>query len=512
MGKIILAIILLTFLFIGCENKTTHINSFKQGYKNIVNEKSIFKSKKDYTNESEGIKKAFDKDKNTKFFVPYPENSIIIENKTKSIIKKYSITSGNDAPGRDPRNWTLSGSLDGTLWKILDTKTNQLFIKRGETNKYNLENNIFEFKFYKFDLEYNHTSVYDDNALQIGEIELFAYTDLPVSEFSVNSEKIKIGDAISFKDISANEPDSWQWFFENGIPATSSLQNPNVLYNSPGNHNVVLITKNKFGTDTLVKERKIKVFDPKNPWVGFHYPEIAISTTDTVSKGYKRAISVIPDMEQVIHKITLGVCKLLYKNHTEVPDFKKVNFIYEFSNTLASKGGNNTEMELRFSTKFIQNGLKDEKDEAIKYSINGILWHELTHGYQSSVSTSDDQYKMGYDYFAYLEGMADFVRIKAEYHKKRYPDLGIKDFKYLSGYTTTGFFLKWIEDNYDNDFLYKFNASSQTIIPWSFKKAFEKILNKDVDLLWNKYSNFVKKNKKKKVDNSKKKKIHWTEM
>ena len=40
-------------------------------------------------------------------------------------IRRYSIASANDAPERDPRSWTLSGSNDGTNWVVVDTRDSQ---------------------------------------------------------------------------------------------------------------------------------------------------------------------------------------------------------------------------------------------------------------------------------------------------------------------------------------------------------------------------------------------------
>jgi len=492
----------------GCEKKIENVNPFKQGYKSVLNSETILKSSFPGISESENLQKVFDNDKNTKFLVTKPKNSITIENKVQTVLKKYIITTANDAPGRDPKKWILSGSTDGKSWEVLDRQNNQKFEKRGATISYSLENNKKNYFYYKLDLEHSHISAYGDDYLQIAEIELVAFTKEPISEFTSTLTRTKVKDTIHFKDISANAPASWQWIFENGTPSTSNIQNPTVVYYTPGNHNVTLITKNKFGVDTLLVKRKMKIYDPENPWDGFYYPEISLTPTDTVSEGYKRAQAVIPDFKKVINNITLGVCKQLYRNISEVPDFEKVNFTFNWSNTLAAKGGSATAMELWFSTKYIQNALKDEPDEAVKYELYGVLWHELTHGYQFSPTTLNDQYKRGYDYFAFLEGEADLVRINAGYHKTRHPDLGSDNHKYLSGYTTTGFFLKWIVDNYDKDFIYKFNASVKSIKPWSYKATIYQILQKDVEDLWLEYEDYVNMyNKQNKI--KKKKRRDW---
>lgn len=51
-------------------------------------------------------------------------------------VTAYSITSANDAQGRDPKNWKLQGSNDGSTWTDLDTQSGQTFSARHETKKY----------------------------------------------------------------------------------------------------------------------------------------------------------------------------------------------------------------------------------------------------------------------------------------------------------------------------------------------------------------------------------------
>ncbi|BCU79453.1 RICIN domain-containing protein [Luteolibacter sp. LG18] len=42
-------------------------------------------------------------------------------------IKRYSITSANDVPARDPKDWQFQGSNDGTNWTTLDSRSNVSF-------------------------------------------------------------------------------------------------------------------------------------------------------------------------------------------------------------------------------------------------------------------------------------------------------------------------------------------------------------------------------------------------
>ncbi|MDN5805407.1 MAG: discoidin domain-containing protein, partial [Microlunatus sp.] len=48
----------------------------------------------------------------------------------------YSLTSGSDAPERDPKNFVLQGSTDGTTWTDLDTQSNIDFADRSTTRTF----------------------------------------------------------------------------------------------------------------------------------------------------------------------------------------------------------------------------------------------------------------------------------------------------------------------------------------------------------------------------------------
>ena len=75
----------------------------------------------------------------------------------------------------------------------------------------------------------------------------------PVTEFTGSSTSIEAGQRVTFTDQSTYSPTSWSWTFEGGTPATSTVQNPTVTYNTPGTYNVTLITTNANGFDSETK-------------------------------------------------------------------------------------------------------------------------------------------------------------------------------------------------------------------------------------------------------------------
>ena len=73
----------------------------------------------------------------------------------------------------------------------------------------------------------------------------FTYGTPPVSaNFSATSTALCVGGSTSFSDLSTGSPTSWAWTFAGGTPATSTLQNPTVTYNTVGNYMVSLTVSN----------------------------------------------------------------------------------------------------------------------------------------------------------------------------------------------------------------------------------------------------------------------------
>src|SRR5690606_39339794 len=70
----------------------------------------------------EGSKKMIDGDITTKIFVGGvgPNMSWQFLFDSPQVVNGYSLTSGNDAPDRDPRRWKVEGSIDGKTWVVVE--------------------------------------------------------------------------------------------------------------------------------------------------------------------------------------------------------------------------------------------------------------------------------------------------------------------------------------------------------------------------------------------------------
>ncbi len=84
------------------------------------------------------------------------------------VVTSYSVTSGDDWPDRDPAAWQLQGSNDGTTWTTLDTRTNEYFGNRAQTNYYAFTNAV-AYASYRFTVTANAGSP----DFQVAEIQLF---------------------------------------------------------------------------------------------------------------------------------------------------------------------------------------------------------------------------------------------------------------------------------------------------------------------------------------------------
>ena len=110
---------------------------------------------------------AFDNNLNTKWLHFVSENAwISYYEPNGAILNAYSITSGDDVPGRDPKNWSFEGSNDGMEWFELDAQSDQDFEKRKLKKTYSF-NNDKSFQYFRFYVHENH----GDGSIQLQQLE-----------------------------------------------------------------------------------------------------------------------------------------------------------------------------------------------------------------------------------------------------------------------------------------------------------------------------------------------------
>lgn len=87
---------------------------------------------------------------------------------TAHVVHSYSITSANDVPGRDPSDWQLQGSNNGSTWVMVDQQTAQVFAARLQTKSYTCANST-AYRWYRLLVTANSGA----NELQLAELTLY---------------------------------------------------------------------------------------------------------------------------------------------------------------------------------------------------------------------------------------------------------------------------------------------------------------------------------------------------
>ncbi|MFT5602786.1 MAG: PKD repeat protein [Flavobacteriales bacterium] len=89
------------------------------------------------------------------------------------------------------------------------------------------------------------------------------------ANFASLNPEICINNNVNFIDISLNGATSWQWYFTGGSPSSSTIQNPQVTYNSLGSYDVKLVVTNGTSIDSITLSNFVTV---SNPGVGQALP------------------------------------------------------------------------------------------------------------------------------------------------------------------------------------------------------------------------------------------------
>lgn len=115
----------------------------------------------------EDVTKLTDNTTSTKYLTSHAAAWVRFQSSTSQVVVQYTITSANDVPNRDPKNWTLQGSNNGTSWTTLNTQTNQSFSARFQKKTYSFSNST-AYTYYRL----NVTAVQSGTILQFSEWEL----------------------------------------------------------------------------------------------------------------------------------------------------------------------------------------------------------------------------------------------------------------------------------------------------------------------------------------------------
>lgn len=124
--------------------------------------------------------------------------------------------------------------------------------------------------------------------LGTGEIQIWRKVGPPPIEADFVAEPVTVcaGSSVSFTDLSVGPIDTWNWAFEGGSPATSTAQNPTIVYNTPGVYDVSLTVSVGALDDTKTKTNYINVvLLPGQPGLPTGATSVCTGTTETYTTG-----------------------------------------------------------------------------------------------------------------------------------------------------------------------------------------------------------------------------------
>lgn len=238
-------------------------------------------------------------------------------------------------------------------------------------------------------------------------------------------------------------------------------------------------------SSVTVKPLKIK------KWRNYNVGEIVFEDKAPQTEGSQIYHRLVPNPEEYIAERAREVLATLYFSPKDaVTPVEKLHYTIEDREGISAKSGGNGRVKIYYSTRHVEKSYKGSGDEKVLFETRGVLLHELTHAYQlepQGIGT----YGTNKTFWVFIEGMADAVRVAngGFYGEQDRPKGG----HYTKGYRYAGYFFVWIRDNYDPDFLRKFNLSTLEIVPWSFDGAIKSILGEqyDIESLWQEYQKAV---------------------
>lgn len=224
-------------------------------------------------------------------------------------------------------------------------------------------------------------------------------------------------------------------------------------------------------------------------WDSFKYPEVDFRNMADQTEGWKIYSGLIPNPEKFIQQHALWVAQTLYWSAADsMPNIEKIGYSFEDKEGISAKGGRPPMIHIFYSSQWVEKSKESLGDEKVMWETRGVLYHELTHGYQLEPKGCGT-YKGGTEFFAFIEGMADAVRASHNFFPIETRKPGGS---WMDGYRTTGFFLNWLTTK-DPDFIRKFNRTAIEINPWSFDKAMRSVLgeNSGVEEMWSEYQAYL---------------------
>lgn len=300
--------------------------------------------------------------------------------------------------------------------------------------------------------------------------------DLATSDYTVEIDR-NASDWISLGEKTGEGGNTGQKLVINQN-TTSKERNGTITFSTADAKNQITVTQ-------LMPPPEL-VDDTPAKWKQFRLPKVNLVFNNPDSEGSQIYKAIVPDCEELVNIAGRKVLDCLYENpdNSLIPRQDEMDYVLENYDGVSYNV--NSGRRIVLSNQYLAQYYRTHGAEAVIKENIGILAHEVTHSYQLRPQGCGG-YQQGTVYHAFIEGMADAVRVLCGGfpNEEDRPKGG----HYLNSYRYTGFFLAWLVKNKDENFLRKFNLSAHYINPWSFDAGIKYALgeNYNVDDLWKEY-------------------------
>lgn len=202
-----------------------------------------------------------------------------------AIVTAYTITSANDVPTRDPKDWNLAGSNNGVNWTVIDSRSGETFASRLLTKTFLINNNSTAYIYYRL----NITSNNGHTGTQFAEWELFerkvqtiSITDIP--ELTYGDEPFELM-ATSSSGLSVTvELVSGPAIVADSVVTITGAGEITLRFSQAGNDRYFPVTVEK--TLTVHKATQQISFNPISPTLKFEKVPLLATTTAGLPVGF----------------------------------------------------------------------------------------------------------------------------------------------------------------------------------------------------------------------------------
>ena len=219
-------------------------------------------------------------------------------------------------------------------------------------------------------------------------------------------------------------------------------------------------------------------------WENFVYPEINFQQLSPDAEGTKIYNTLVQLPDEYIKYHSRKVAEILYYSDQDPINLvTNIRYTLEDKAGISSKGGSTPRINIFYSSRHVESSAKESLFK-LDFETRGVLYHELTHGYQYEPKGCGN-YSNNRTFWACIEGIADAVRAEAGFFDMSTRKAGGD---WLDGYRTTGFFIQWLTTK-DPDAIRKFHATTRDLEVWTFDAAIKSIFGPEssIELVWQEY-------------------------